>query len=81
MNILYINTVLYDDARRHNPPIHDNVHDHDNNDHGHDRGPFHPQTAPALCEDLTPQGPDGLFTSAQVEELIAVLERVREWGQ
>jgi type I restriction enzyme R subunit len=26
--------------------------------------------------DLTPQGPDGLFTSAQVEELMAVLQRV-----
>ncbi len=27
--------------------------------------------------DLTPQGPDGLFLSVQVDELIAVLERVR----
>ena len=27
--------------------------------------------------DLTPKGPDGLFTSKQVDELMAVLERVR----
>ena len=27
--------------------------------------------------DLTPQGPDGLFTSAQVDELIGALDRVR----
>jgi type I restriction enzyme R subunit len=25
--------------------------------------------------DLTPQGPDGLFTSPQVDELVAVLDR------
>ena len=27
--------------------------------------------------DLTPHGPDGIFTSAQVDELIAVLDQVR----
>jgi type I restriction enzyme R subunit len=27
--------------------------------------------------DLTPQGPDGLFTSPQVDELVEVLDRVR----
>jgi hypothetical protein len=27
--------------------------------------------------DVSPRGPDGLFTSAQVEELIVVLDRVR----
>ena len=27
--------------------------------------------------DLAPRGPDGLFTSAQVDELIGVLDRIR----
>lgn len=27
--------------------------------------------------DLTPHGPDGLFTSAQVDELVAVLDRIK----
>ena len=27
--------------------------------------------------DLTPRGPDGLFTSSQVDELIAVLDQVK----
>lgn len=37
---------------------------------------------PAIYEspftDLSPPGPDGLFTSAQVDELVAVLGKVRE---
>jgi type I restriction enzyme R subunit len=28
--------------------------------------------------DLSPQGPDGVFTSAQVDELLALLAQVRE---
>jgi len=31
--------------------------------------------------DLTPRGPDGLFTSRQVDELIRILERVRATAQ
>jgi type I restriction enzyme R subunit len=27
--------------------------------------------------DLTPRGPDGIFTSSQVDELVAVLEQVK----
>lgn len=28
--------------------------------------------------DLSPRGPDGLFTSSQLDELVAVLDGVRE---
>lgn len=31
----------------------------------------------AFWSDVTPQGPDGVFNSAQVDELMGVLERVR----
>lgn len=30
--------------------------------------------------DVTPRGPDGLFTKPQVEELLAILEQVRSAG-
>ncbi len=31
----------------------------------------------SLFTDLTPQGPDGLFSAGQIEELLAVLDQVR----
>ncbi|APR80906.1 Hypothetical protein A7982_06253 [Minicystis rosea] len=46
------------------------------------RGGFAGRSASLLYEsaftDITRQGPDGIFPSAQVEELLAVLARVRD---